>query len=93
VRPAALGYRTARKLAIAIVGGTLLLLGVLMLVLPGPAVLVIPAGLGVLAIEFTWARRLLERARRRLAEAAQRAEPEARGDGGAGAARAQAGPG
>jgi tellurite resistance protein TerC len=30
-----------------------------MIVLPGPAVLVIPLGLGILAIEFAWARRWL----------------------------------
>jgi uncharacterized protein (TIGR02611 family) len=58
-----LGYRAARKLAVATIGGTLLLVGVLMLVLPGPAFLVIPAGLAVLALEFAWARRLLRHAR------------------------------
>jgi tellurite resistance protein TerC len=57
------GYRAARKVVVAVIGGTLLLAGVLMLVLPGPAFVVIPAGLAVLAIEFTWARRLLRRAR------------------------------
>ena len=40
-----------------------MLAGVLMIVLPGPAFVVIPAGLAVLAVEFAWARRLLRRAR------------------------------
>lgn len=47
----------------AVVGTTILLGGVMLLVLPGPAFLVIPIGLAVLALEFEWARRLLRRAR------------------------------
>lgn len=47
----------------AVIGGTLLVVGVAMLVLPGPAVVVIPLALAVLATEFAWARRLLRRAR------------------------------
>jgi uncharacterized protein (TIGR02611 family) len=44
------------------VGFTLLLGGIAMLVLPGPAFLVIPIGLAVLSLEFAWAENLLERA-------------------------------
>ncbi len=44
------------------VGFTLLLGGIAMLVLPGPAFLVIPIGLAVLSLEFVWAEELLERA-------------------------------
>lgn len=44
------------------VGFTLLLGGIAMLVLPGPAFLVIPIGLALLSLEFAWAERLLERA-------------------------------
>jgi tellurite resistance protein TerC len=54
-------YKGARKVVVAVVGSTVLLLGIAMIVLPGPAVLVIPLGLGVLAIEFAWARRWLHR--------------------------------
>ena len=54
-----LGYRTARKIVVGVVGTTVLLLGAAMIVLPGPAVLVIPLGLGILGIEFAWARRWL----------------------------------
>jgi tellurite resistance protein TerC len=50
-----------RKVVVAVLGGTVLLLGLVMLVLPGPAVLVIPAGLAILATEFLWARRALRR--------------------------------
>jgi tellurite resistance protein TerC len=51
--------RLARRCAVAGVGGALLAIGVAMIVLPGPAVIVIPAAIGVLAIEFDWARRWL----------------------------------
>ena len=44
------------------VGFTLLFGGLAMLVLPGPAFLVIPIGLAVLSLEFAWAEELLERA-------------------------------
>ncbi len=50
-----------KKLVVAVTGGTVLLVGVAMIVLPGPAVLVIPAGLAILATEFLWARRALRR--------------------------------
>ena len=56
--------RQAKKLAVLIVGGGLLLAGVVMLVLPGPGLLVIFSGLTILATHFVWARRLLVRARR-----------------------------
>jgi tellurite resistance protein TerC len=54
-------YRLAKRIAIAIVGGTVLIIGVAMIVLPGPAFVVIPVGLGILGIEFAWARRWLRR--------------------------------
>jgi len=54
-------YKTARRIVVSIVGGTVLLVGVAMIVLPGPATLVIPTGLAILAIEFAWARRWLRR--------------------------------
>jgi uncharacterized protein (TIGR02611 family) len=53
--------RQARRVVIGVVGFTVLLIGVALLVLPGPAFLVIPAGLAILAIEFAWARRWLQR--------------------------------
>ena len=56
-------FRHIRKIAVLIVGGTVLLIGVALLVLPGPAFIVIPAGLAILAVEFAWARRLLQKAR------------------------------
>src|SRR3954471_5012276 len=55
------------------VGFTVLLAGLAMLVLPGPAFLVIPIGLAILALEFTWAETMLERAIEQGEKARQRA--------------------
>jgi TerC family integral membrane protein len=57
------GLRTARRIAVGIVGTTVLTIGIAMIVLPGPAVMVIPIGLAILASEFVWARRWLARIR------------------------------
>lgn len=51
----------ARRLVVAVVGFTVVLLGLALIVRPGPAVAVIPIGLVLLATEFVWARRLLQR--------------------------------
>lgn len=55
--------QAARRIVVAVVGSTVILIGVALLVLPGPGWVVIFAGLGILATEFVWARRLLQRAR------------------------------
>lgn len=48
------------------VGGTVLLLGIAMIVLPGPAILIVPVGLAILGLEFAWARAWLLKLRRRI---------------------------
>lgn len=53
--------RQARRAIIAVVGVTVIALGAVMIVTPGPGWLVIFLGLSVLAAEFVWARRLLNR--------------------------------
>ncbi len=58
-----LTYKAARRLVVAVVGVTVLLIGVVMLVTPGPAIVVIPVGLAILSLEFTWARLWLKRLR------------------------------
>jgi uncharacterized protein (TIGR02611 family) len=45
-----------------VAGFTILLAGVVMLITPGPAFVVIPIGLALLSLEFRWAEQLLERA-------------------------------
>lgn len=57
------------RLTVATVGFTVMALGAVMLVTPGPGLLVIIAGLAILAHEFTWAQRALEQARERAARA------------------------
>ena len=56
-------YKTGRRIVVAVVGSSILLLGVVMLVTPGPAIIVIPIGLAILAVEFVWARRWLKKLR------------------------------
>ncbi len=51
---------------VAVIGFTVLVIGVIMIVTPGPAVIVIPAGMGILATEFIWARSLLKTVRERF---------------------------
>ena len=72
-------YTTARRIVVTIVGASVLLLGVVMIVTPGPALVIIPLGLAILAIEFVWARRWLRKLREMISRhgaegRAQRAE-------------------
>ncbi len=62
-------YKLARRIVIGVVGTTVVLMGVVMLVLPGPALSGIPAGLAILALEFAWARRWLRIVRERSQQA------------------------
>lgn len=59
-----------RRAIVVVVGFTLLIIGLAMIVLPGPAIVVIPLALAILATEFMWARKLLERVKRRIAKKA-----------------------
>lgn len=62
-RIAGRGLRYAKRVVIGVIGGTVLLLGIALIFLPGPAFIVIPIGLTILATEFVWAKRLLRRAK------------------------------
>ncbi|GJL79330.1 MAG: hypothetical protein NPINA01_23190 [Nitrospinaceae bacterium] len=59
-------YKKIKKLIILVVGVTVCLGGIVMLVLPGPGLVVIPAGLAILASEFVWARWLLRKTKKKL---------------------------
>lgn len=61
--------RNTRRVAVATVGCALVLGGVVLLVLPGPGLLVIITGLAVLATEFAWAKSALRAARRKADQA------------------------
>jgi uncharacterized protein (TIGR02611 family) len=61
--------RSVRRALVLVIGLAVLFAGVAMLVLPGPGILVILIGLGILATEFVWAETLLRRARERASRA------------------------
>jgi len=69
--PLYLPYRVAKRIAIGIVGGSVLVIGICMIVLPGPAFVVIPVGLGILGLEFAWARIWLKKAKAKAEEVAR----------------------
>ena len=56
--------KVVRRVILSVVGVTVLLIGIALLVLPGPAFVVIPVGLAILATEYAWARRWLRKVRR-----------------------------
>ncbi len=53
------------------VGFTVLFIGVILIVTPGPALIVIPAGLAILATEFVWARNLLDKIKSKIGRSRQ----------------------
>jgi len=61
-----ISLKTIKRAVILVIGSTVLAIGVALLVLPGPAFIVIPAGLAILAVEFAWARRWLRQMREML---------------------------
>ena len=61
--------RSGKRIAVTVVGGFVVLVGIAMLVLPGPGILVIIAGLAILATEYVWAERLLRMAKERAVQA------------------------
>jgi len=63
-------WTQAKRVIIIVIGVTLVLVGLAMVVLPGPAVVVIPLGLAILGMEFVWARRLLQYIKKKFGEAA-----------------------
>lgn len=79
LRAARTGFKaiagSLRKLIVAVIGGTVLLIGIALIVLPGPAFIVIPIGLAILATEFAWARRAVDKARAMVGKSRDR-QPE-----------------
>ena len=56
--------KVVRRVIVSVVGATVVLIGIALLVLPGPAFVVIPLGLAILATEYAWARRWVRKVRR-----------------------------
>ncbi len=63
--------RHTKRVIITVMGTTIIVAGVVMLVFPGPGWLVIIAGLAILATEYVWAKRLLEKAKEQAAKGAK----------------------
>lgn len=66
------------RVAFVAVGLVLVLGGVAMLVLPGPAFVVIPIGLAILSLEFAWAGSLLDKSLEKADDAKRRASEASR---------------
>jgi uncharacterized protein (TIGR02611 family) len=72
-------FNHLKRAVVAVIGFTVLLVGLAMIVLPGPAIVVIPLGLAILGTEFLWARRLLTKARATLRRKEAREEKRSGG--------------
>jgi len=65
-------FKKVKRAVVAVLGLTVLAIGVAMIFLPGPAIVVVPVGLGILATEFVWARSLLINLKKRAASLRKR---------------------
>jgi uncharacterized protein (TIGR02611 family) len=61
-----------KKVVVALIGGTVLMVGIALLVLPGPGLPIVAAGIAILATEFLWARRALRNAKGAVAKVRRR---------------------
>ncbi|MFH2021037.1 MAG: PGPGW domain-containing protein [archaeon] len=68
VLPQSQALRKVKKIAVFVIGMTILIIGIAMILLPGPAILVIPLGLAILATEFLWAKEWLHKIKVKTAE-------------------------
>jgi uncharacterized protein (TIGR02611 family) len=64
-------WRSSRRAAVFVVGVALLAVGLVMFVTPGPGIVLVVAGLALLATEFAWAELLLDKAKQQAARAGQ----------------------
>ena len=62
-----------KRCFIELIGGTVLLVGLVLLVLPGPVLPIIAAGLAILAAQFFWARRVMRKAKGAFARVRRKA--------------------
>ena len=67
-------WRRTKTIVIFVVGVVLIVAGLIMLVVPGPGLLVIVAGLAVLATEFAWAEAMLDKAKEKASQAGSAAK-------------------
>ena len=55
-----------KKIVVTIIGFTVLIFGIILIVFPGPAFIVIPIGLAILATEYVWAGKLYDKMKNRI---------------------------
>jgi tellurite resistance protein TerC len=67
-----LTLNSVKKLIVAVIGSTIFIIGIFMIVLPGPAFIVIPLGLAILATEFVWAKKWLDKVKQKFSEQKQK---------------------
>jgi uncharacterized protein (TIGR02611 family) len=67
-------WRSSKRATVFVVGVALLVLGLIMFVTPGPGIVLVVAGLAVLATEFAWAEHLLDTAKEQAARAGRSAQ-------------------
>src|SRR4051794_18589482 len=67
--------RNSKRIGITIVGGVVVLIGLILLVLPGPGILVVAVGFAILGTEYAWAAAALDKTKK-AAEATGRAARE-----------------
>ena len=67
-------WRSGKRAAVFVVGVALLCVGLVMFVTPGPGIVLVVAGLAILATEFAWAEHLLDKAKKSAAKAGQSAQ-------------------
>ncbi len=80
--PRSVAYRWAKRIAISLIGFTVLSIGVAMLVLPGPGLLVMAVGLAILGLEYAWARVWLARVKAKGGQLARAAADRVNGRSG-----------
>ena len=71
--------RQVKRVIIGVVGFTLLAIGLVMIVLPGPAFIVIPVALGILGTEFVWAKKLIQKIKNKIPQKVKTMEETAGG--------------
>ncbi len=62
-------YKIVKRAAITIVGLTVLVFGLVLIFIPGPAIVVVPLGLAILSVEYAWAKNWLKRIREKISSA------------------------
>ncbi len=67
-----MNLKQLRRIIIAVIGFTVLTIGIITIVFPGPAFIIIPIGLSILATEFIWAKKILEKIKKKMKAAKDR---------------------